>query len=213
MLRIDRFRWAACQIDALADCLDYNELKHALSSLPETLYKTYGRVICSIPPKYKEKMIRILQFLAFSGRPLRIEEAVDALVVDPTREPYIDPKFRMPDPQEISRYCSSLVVVVSTKGYSHDYKCDPNSNYYFEDDEDEHELQGLELQLAHFSVKEYLTSNRLDKDIAESFQEAAAKASIAAVSGVSATFGPKTSNQGYQRDLSVSQVFGKILDG
>jgi hypothetical protein len=38
-----------------------------------------------------------------------------------------------------------------------------------------------ELQLAHFSVKEYLTSRRLDKDIAQSFQEVTAKASIAKV--------------------------------
>ena len=39
----------------------------------------------------------------------------------------------------------------------------------------------MELQLAHFSVKEYLTSDRLDNNIAQSFQEVAAKASIATV--------------------------------
>jgi ankyrin repeat protein len=70
----------------------------------------------------------------------------------------------MPDPLEISRYCSSLVVVVSTKGRS-------------QDKDDEH----MELQIAHFSVKEYLTSNCTDKDIAQNFQEAVAKASIATV--------------------------------
>ncbi|KAF2183480.1 purine and uridine phosphorylase [Zopfia rhizophila CBS 207.26] len=107
------FRWAACQLDTLADCLDYNELRDALTSLPETLYET------------------IPQFLAFSGRPLRIAEAVDAIVVKPTGVPYFDTKSRMPDPQEISRYCSSLVVLVSKKGHWHDEGDDED------DDEDD----------------------------------------------------------------------------
>jgi hypothetical protein len=62
----------------------------------------------------------------------------------------------MPDHQEISRYCSSLVVVVSTES----------------DDV---------LQLAHFSVKEYLTSNRVESIVATEFQKVAASASIAKV--------------------------------
>jgi hypothetical protein len=39
----------------------------------------------------------------------------------------------------------------------------------------------MELRLAHFSVKEYLTSDRLDNDIAQKLQEVVAKASIATV--------------------------------
>jgi ankyrin repeat protein len=39
----------------------------------------------------------------------------------------------------------------------------------------------VELQLAHSSVKEYLTSGQLEKNIAHNFQEIAAKASIATV--------------------------------
>jgi hypothetical protein len=62
----------------------------------------------------------------------------------------------MPDYQEITRYCSSLVVVVSTKS----------------DDV---------LQLAHFSVKEYLVSNRVESVIAGEFQKVTASASIAKV--------------------------------
>ena len=64
---------------------------------------------------------------------------MDAIAVKPKEEPFFDPKARMPDPLEISRYCSSLVVVVSTKDHSHDK-------------DDGH----MELQIAHFSVKEYL---------------------------------------------------------
>jgi ankyrin repeat protein len=164
MLTVDRFRWAACQLDALEQCLDRRSLRKALASLPETLDETYGRIISSIPDTQKLYAIRILQFLTYSERPLRIEEAVDAIAVETKEDPYFDIKDRLPDPREISCYCSSLVVVMSAKDHSYDKDDKP-----------------MELQLAHFSVKEYLTSDRLDNDIAQKFQEAVAKASIATV--------------------------------
>ena len=156
-----RFRWAACQLDALENCRNRRSLQKALTSLPETLDETYGRILSGIPDEEKPYAIRILQFLTYSERPLRIEEAIDAIAVETEEDQYLDIKDRLPDPSEISCYCSSLVVVVHTTKHS-----------YHKNDE---------LQLAHFSVKEYLTSKRLDKDIAQSFQEVAAKASIAKV--------------------------------
>jgi tetratricopeptide (TPR) repeat protein len=151
-------------------CLEYRTLQNALVSLPKTLDETYSRILRGIPAEHKQNATRLLQFLAFSERPLRVEEALDVIVVDIEGDQHFNPKYRMPDPQEITCYCPSLVVVVCIKERSYD------ENYKDEED-DEH----FELQLAHFSVKEYLTSNRLDKDIAQSFQEIVAKASIAIV--------------------------------
>ncbi|KAF2807352.1 purine and uridine phosphorylase [Mytilinidion resinicola] len=54
------FRWVACQIDALEDCLDYPTLRTALNSLPKTLDETYKRIIVAIPDNYKENALRIL---------------------------------------------------------------------------------------------------------------------------------------------------------
>ncbi|KAF4546475.1 Ankyrin repeat protein [Lasiodiplodia theobromae] len=73
------FRWVSCQLDVLENCLDYSDLSEALSSLPETLDETYARILENIPARYKDKTTRILQFLTFSERPLRIEEAVDVV--------------------------------------------------------------------------------------------------------------------------------------
>ncbi|KAF2496459.1 hypothetical protein BU16DRAFT_609515, partial [Lophium mytilinum] len=164
------FRWAACQVDALVECLDYDDLQDALESLPDTLDETYARILKAIPPRHKPKAIRILQFLSFSERPLRIKELVDAIAVHPKAEPHFDCKWRMPNPQEIARYCSSLVAVVTTKARRKN-----------EDDEDEKDRENLELRLAHFSVKDYLTSTRVQGNFAQAFQEAAARSSIATV--------------------------------
>ncbi|KAF2259137.1 hypothetical protein CC78DRAFT_586295, partial [Lojkania enalia] len=156
------FRWAACQIDALEHCLDYRTLRNALASLPKTLDETYGRILRAIPLENKQYAIIILQLITFSERPLRIEEAIDAIAVDIKEDPHFCPKYRTPNPQEISRYCSSLVAVVPVTEHSNGkYK-----NY-------------VELQLIHFSVKEYLMSNRLDSDIAPDFQKTTASTAIA----------------------------------
>ncbi|KAF2142278.1 uncharacterized protein K452DRAFT_250214 [Aplosporella prunicola CBS 121167] len=168
------FRWVSCQLDALENCLDYPTLKTALGSLPKTLDETYARILKSIPEEHKHHTIRILQFLAFSERPLQINEAIDAIAVQTRSKPRFDPENRMPVPKEISRYCSSLVAVVSKKDGAHN-----DDNFY--NNNDDKKMTGTQIQLAHFSVKEYLTSSRLEKHIAEELQETAARASIAEV--------------------------------
>ncbi|GAB1317179.1 NACHT domain-containing protein [Madurella fahalii] len=95
------FRWAACQLDILEQCLDYYELQNALRSLPQDLNETYSRILMSIPDQRKETALRILQFLTYSKRPLTLEEAVDAIAI---REGRFDPKCRLPCPREITRY-------------------------------------------------------------------------------------------------------------
>jgi ankyrin repeat protein len=143
---------AACQLDSLEKCLDPPSLQKALLSLPKTLHDIYNRILLGIPPEYKEKTITILQLLVFSERPMRIEEIVDAIAVNIDANLRFDPANRMPEPSEVTRYYSSLVTV-----------------------------QNEELHLSHFSVKEYLTSDLLDKDYARDFQETNARASLARV--------------------------------
>ncbi|KAF2721065.1 purine and uridine phosphorylase, partial [Polychaeton citri CBS 116435] len=135
------FRWAVCQLDVLRECLDLPSLEDALTSLPQGLDETYERILNNILDKHKQYAIRLLQFLTFSERPLRLEEAIDAIVVFPDRTPAFDERHRMPQPREITRFCSSLVSIVN-----HEIEPSKNSGDY--------------LQLAHFSVKEYLVSKR-----------------------------------------------------
>lgn len=131
-------------------------MRRVLASLPKTLDETYARILTNIPKTYERYTRRILQFLLFSERPLTINEFVDAVAVD-TKNGLFDPKNRMPNPREIPKCCSSLVVVVIT--------------------DDSQEL----IQLAHFSVKEYLVSNLVKENIAPYLKPVAASTSIAEV--------------------------------
>ncbi|KAH7030625.1 uncharacterized protein B0I36DRAFT_348831 [Microdochium trichocladiopsis] len=155
-----RFRWVTCQLDTLEGCKDPKVLDKALQSLPKTLDDTYNRIIERIPDEDRPSAIRILQLLAFSERPLHVEEVVDAIAVDLTKTPRVDPADRMPEPDEISHYCSGLTVVSETR------------------DED---IVTKQIQLSHYSVKEWLESRRLAEPLATEFQEQHARAAIAEI--------------------------------
>ncbi|KAK2798302.1 hypothetical protein FQN50_008858 [Emmonsiellopsis sp. PD_5] len=137
------FRWAACQLDILQNCLDRRKLDKALESLPATLEETYARILANINEDYREEAIRILQFLTYSERPLTLEEAIDVLAVYPDEEPTFDSSARMPNPLEIQIVCSSLVSLVTRETY--------------------YGKIITELQLAHFSVQQYLKSERIGR--------------------------------------------------
>ncbi|KAI1414950.1 hypothetical protein F5Y13DRAFT_178439 [Hypoxylon sp. FL1857] len=161
------FRWVACQLDILEKCLNYQAVHKTLISLPTTLDETYERIIASVPTMYKHETTRCLQFLAYTDRPLRVNELVDAIAVDVGGQPAFDPRNRMPEPKEIASYCSSLVLVEEKMERAWDSETKDYIQQY--------------VRLAHYSVKEYLTSNRLNNDIAKYLSETNARTSIAEV--------------------------------
>lgn len=179
LLMRHRFRWVTCQLDALENCLDYPTLQKALNSLPMTLDETYARILTNLPHEHEHHTRRLLQFLTFSERPLTIKEAVDAIAVDTDNKPRFDPKNRMPVPEEIVSYCSSLVVLTVRALKEREFH--QLMGYYpdFAYGETEETIQ--ELQLAHLSVKDYLLSERVPQGFAKDFNEATARASIAQV--------------------------------
>ncbi|KAJ1328910.1 ankyrin repeat domain-containing protein 50 [Microdochium nivale] len=141
------FRWVSCQVDILRECVDPLSVETELVNLPRTLDATYARILKNIRTEHMHHAIRLLQFLTYSERPLSVEEAVDAVAVKLTHKPRFHPRYRMPIPDEVAQYCSSLVILVRRQ------------------DIDSGEMI-TEIQLAHFSVQEYLASNRLETSIA-----------------------------------------------
>jgi Ankyrin repeats (3 copies) len=141
-----------CQLDALGKCLNLPRLRKSLESLPDTLDGTYDRILCAIDKENSQDALKILQWLVYSARPLRIDEVVDAIAVYSDNDPRFDLESRLPDPQDLLTICSSLITIA-----------------------------GVEIRLAHFSVKEYLISERIQNGPAYqySIRERYANASIA----------------------------------
>jgi ankyrin repeat protein len=117
----------------LRKCIKLDKLRKALESLPKTLDDTYARILSKIDEEDNGKeAFTILQWLAYSARPLQLKEIVEVIAVDIGDDPRFEPENRLPEPRDILTICSSLVTIAES-----------------------------ELRLAHFSVKEYLVSDRV----------------------------------------------------
>ncbi|KAK6334444.1 hypothetical protein TWF730_003659 [Orbilia blumenaviensis] len=134
------FRLAACQLDVLKTCVDLGQVEDELKRLPTTLKGVYERILQNIGDQHHSRVVRILQFLVYSRRPLQIEELIDAAAVDLSRQPAFESERRMPDPQGILEICPSLL----TRALRVDEK--DNNNII------------VTIELAHATVKEFLRS-------------------------------------------------------
>ena len=132
-----------CQLETLRHCLPPS-VRRILAELPETLDETYGRILQEIPKSNQVYAHRLLQCLTVAVRPLRVDELAEVLAVDFTASegiPELNESLRWEDQEQaVLSACSSLIAVVDD-----------------EDDEDDPRV----VQFSHFSVKEFLTSDRL----------------------------------------------------
>jgi ankyrin repeat protein len=125
----------------LRHCLPAS-IRQTLDLLPKSLDETYLRVLSQIPQANQAHAHRMLQCLVVSVRPLRVEELAELLTFEFDAAEGGIPKYRAAwrlndQTQAVLSTCSSLVTII--------------------DDEDDIQI----VQFSHFSVKEFLISNRL----------------------------------------------------
>ena len=138
-----RFRWVFCQLEVLRHCLPAS-IRKTLDQLPKSLDDTYLRVLRQIPQANQAHARRMLQCLMVAIRPLGVEELAELLAFefDAAQDgiPKYHPALRLDDQtQAVLSTCSSLVTIIS----------------------DRWSYRPQVVQFSHFSVKEFLVSNRL----------------------------------------------------
>jgi ankyrin repeat protein len=148
----NRFRWVFCQLEMLRNCLPQN-IRRVLMDLPNSLDETYERILREIGRVNPHQAYRLLQCLAVATRPLRVDELAEVLALDfdGAKEgiPALNKDWRWDDQQQgVLSTCSSLIIVVDDHDHDHDSLLKTRV------------LTGV-VQFAHFSVKEFLTSDRL----------------------------------------------------
>ncbi len=138
LTQVYRFRWTACQLEALKNSFPA-VIRRSLDDLPKSLDETYDRILLNIAQERQEYAQRLFQCLAMSFRSLRVEELAEILAIrfEVGSSPNYNVNWRPENPEEaVLSACSSLITIVD----SGDFRV---------------------VQFSHFSVKEYLTSERL----------------------------------------------------
>lgn len=152
-------------------------LRKALKSLPNTLDETYARILRNIDEIWSQSVARILEWLVFSATPLRLTEVAELVAIDIDEDPPFDPNRRLPEPKDILTMCSSLITMTKEKSVDRNHKqvnygditheyddyedIDNTSDREDLGDDSVVEESKIIVRLAHFSVKEYLISRRL----------------------------------------------------
>jgi hypothetical protein len=107
-----RFLLVSLQIKELRGCLSQGDLEDQLKDLPHDLNEVYNRIISGIDKKYRENALKILQWLSFSVRPLKLTEVAQVVGVVPDAEQGLrfDPSRVFTNPRSVLMICSSLVT-------------------------------------------------------------------------------------------------------
>ncbi|KAI5206740.1 hypothetical protein E4T39_02258 [Aureobasidium subglaciale] len=123
----------------------------------------------SIPEQCVPYAIRLLQLLVFSRKPLTLIELVDAVVTEPDDATPLDVGNRFTPPELLLECCSGFLRV--THGHT-----DGMSSYDGSGAESDNDKRYV--QLAHFSVQEYLLLDREQNPYGLHFRAIAANAKI-----------------------------------
>jgi len=116
-----------------------SSIRKALNELPVTLDDTYERILQGIPKEKSHHACRLLQCIVAARRPLRVEELAEIFAIEfgPNDVPNLVAGWRPENPEEaVLSACSTLIAIIEDEG-------------------------AKTVQFSHFSVKEFLTSDRL----------------------------------------------------
>ena len=116
-----------------------SSIRKALNGLPVTLDDTYERILQAIPKQKVHHAHRLFQCMVAAIRPLRVEELAEIFAIEfgPNVETNLVEGWRPANSDEaVLSTCSTLISIIDNEG-------------------------SKIVQFSHFSVKEFLTSERL----------------------------------------------------
>ena len=137
MRRNDRFLWVKFQLDAICTEISDKGIEKALEKVPDDMDATYERILGTInhkPRAQRELARKILIWVAYARQPLPIDSLAYAISIEMGTKSLEDFNSAIPTEESILDVCANLISV------------DSSENRY--------------VRFVHFSVQEFLKSNR-----------------------------------------------------
>ena len=134
-----RFQYISIQLETIRGLQNSREIRQAIQNLPNGLDGTYDRIFEAIEPRNRKQVISMLKWLCFSTRPLRLGELAEIFILDPEKDVPFDPSDRLFSPDAVLTYLPNLVMTI------------PEGR----------ESWTSEIKFTHFSIQEYLLSQRI----------------------------------------------------
>ncbi|RFU78126.1 hypothetical protein TARUN_4117 [Trichoderma arundinaceum] len=134
------FQYVNCQFDTLQGLSSIESIRKAVEELPGNLDATYDRMLLNIDRNVQPRVISLLKWLAVSFDVLSTDLLLEVFSLHPERSPPFDEAERLLLAGGMLKHLSGLVVV-----------------------------DGHYVRLAHISIKEYLTSDRIRHGDASAF--------------------------------------------
>lgn len=141
-LFLSRFRWVKFSLEQIATLRNDKAIRQALHSLPPNLEESYEATLTRIPEEDRHLAMRVFQWLVCSIRPMTIEEVAEAISIEFGDTTGI-PDHKLNNLEDILDICSGLVGLTNDTGI---------------------------LVFTHFTVKEYLMSERISEGPVSSYQ-------------------------------------------
>lgn len=127
-----------CQFTALEACPgSKTRLDRLLASLPRTLDKTYERMLSNIEEESADDAGRMLLILCTAKRPLTVDELIDGIAVELGDDPKFNEDSRLMGEEDIRHICPGFIEMDMLPGGK------------------------TIVRIAHYSVQEYLESDRI----------------------------------------------------
>ncbi|KAL7931996.1 ankyrin repeat-containing domain protein [Trichoderma chlorosporum] len=149
-----RFQYVFSQFETLQHLSSVSLIRKALQDLPTGLDATYDRLLLRLNPAFQDQIINCLKWLAFSNEMLTVDQLAQVFILFPKRAIPFDETEKLFCSEDVLKYLPGLFVVEHVTKYISPSFDSCTFPY---------------IRLAHFSVKEYLVSNRIFEGPATAF--------------------------------------------
>ncbi|KAF5548627.1 ankyrin repeat [Fusarium mexicanum] len=148
------FQYLVCQFEVLQYLDSEASVLSALNDLPTGLDETYDRLLLGLNSKFKWQILGALKWLALSREPLHLDVFAEIFIFRPETVTNIHKTERLFDPRAVLKHFPSLVTTQQEEDWNYGTNCLEINTY---------------VRLAHFTVKEYLISERIEQSRAKEF--------------------------------------------